>query len=133
VSDERNEEIPPWHPPEDVRELIRAAREAPVMTREEEDRAVSRAQAAVAAMRAAARPARPAPVRRARRWAAVTLIAAVAVAAVAVLWVWLTPPEVETMRSPDDAASGVARGSHTPRPTASTTASARPRSPGRGP
>jgi hypothetical protein len=57
VSDEEDDEDLRWNPStEEGRELLRAAREAPPMTPEEEDRAVRRAQAAVAAMQVSAQP-----------------------------------------------------------------------------
>jgi hypothetical protein len=65
-----------------TRDLLRTARETPPMTPEEEDRAVRRAQAAVAAMQAAARPA---PVRPTRRLVAVGVIAGLALAAAVAL------------------------------------------------
>jgi hypothetical protein len=51
VSGDRDDELPPWKDrPEGAAELIRAARETPPMT-EEEDRAVERVQRALAARR----------------------------------------------------------------------------------
>jgi hypothetical protein len=77
VDEERDDEIVPWDPPEDVRAMIRAAREDPPMTKEEEDRAIARAQRWLAADREQ-------KARERRKWARPKTAALAAAGAVAV-------------------------------------------------
>ena len=125
MSDERNDGVPPWRdPPPGALDLIRAAREAPRMTKEEEDLSVQDALAAVAAMEKEARAA-PAPRPWWRRHG--PRFAAGAIAASIVLWLWMRPAqeERETAKGPplkssavDRTGPGPLRGTESATPTA---------------
>jgi hypothetical protein len=111
--DDERDDVPWKDPPEEVRELILAARELPPMTAEEEDRAVARAQQALAALRRT-----PAPAAKRQSPRRIAVVAAVALGAV--LMVLGIAAGVHFARGPGDiadrpAASGVPTRPRSPR------------------
>lgn len=132
MTDEHDDEIPPWKdPPRGARELILAGREHPATTKEEHERTVARVQRGLAALTAR------------RRWtrAGAALGAAAALAAGFVLWRYvatgaLAPSAAEIAKALDtgvatSAATGKATTPDASAPDASAPQPSAPRRPRR--